>query len=137
LALLAAEDPLLAPRVTSVAAVAPWAAGPNQLRLATTGFALTDGKLVPYKTDPALALYSTRSLVAALGPSTDREQLLQGVPANDPDPLRLVRGLALDSLFPDAAAVVHLLANTRRRRSTRSTRTSPPRSTRRWSTCPR
>jgi pimeloyl-ACP methyl ester carboxylesterase len=115
LALLAAEDPLLAPRVSSVTAIAPWAAGPNLLRLATTGFVLTDGNLQPYRADPGLALFAARSLVAALGPGTDRDQLLQllqGVPRGDPDPLRVVRGLALDHLSPGAAAVVSLLTNT-------------------------
>lgn len=114
-ALLAAEDTLLAPRVSVVAGVAPWTAVPSMLRLATTGFVLDAGELTPYSVDPYVALAAARSLVAALAPSTDRSQLLQlllGVGQNDPDPLRVVRGLALGSLTADAAAVVRLLANT-------------------------
>ncbi len=114
-ALLAAEDSLLGPRVSVVAAVSPWAAAANALRLATTGFVLSGGQLQPYDADPLLSLTAAKSLVAALPGGSDREQLrqlLQGVPPGDPDPLRVVRGLALANLTPPAAAVVRLLENT-------------------------
>jgi pimeloyl-ACP methyl ester carboxylesterase len=112
--LLAAEDPLLAPRVSVVAGVAPWTAAPNLIRLATTGFSLEDGDLKAYQTAPQLSLEVGRSLVAALAPSAARTQLLallHGVDTHDPDPLRVIRGLAVGNLPADAAAVVNLLAN--------------------------
>jgi hypothetical protein len=112
--LLAAADPVLAPRISVVAGIAPWGAAPNLIRLATTGFALEGGQPTAYSASPALALMVGRSLVAALVPSTSRQQLLEllgGVSPADPDPLRVVRGLAVASLDPDAAAVVDLLAN--------------------------
>jgi pimeloyl-ACP methyl ester carboxylesterase len=114
-ALLAAEDPTLAPRVSVVAGVAPWTAVPNLLRLATTGFVLDRGGLEAYKADPYVSLVAGRSLVAALRPSTARTDLLavlRGVVRNDPDPLRALRGVGVTTLPPDAAAVVRLLANT-------------------------
>ena len=114
-ALLAAEDQLLAPRVSVVAAVAPWAAMPDALRLATTGFVLDGGQLKAYSADPKLALVTAKSLAASLPASTDRSQLLQllqGVSPTDPDPLKVVRGLALGGMTPAAAAVVSLLGNT-------------------------
>jgi pimeloyl-ACP methyl ester carboxylesterase len=114
LGLLAAEDPCLAPRVSVVAGVAPWTAAPNALRLATTGHSLEGGSPVAYKTSPALALTSARSLVAMLGPSTARLQLLEllrGVSPRDQDPLRVLRGLSATGLDPDAVAVIRLLAN--------------------------
>jgi dienelactone hydrolase len=115
LALLAAEDPLLAPRVSVVAAVAPWSAEPNALRLATTGYVLDGGQVKSYPASPRLSLVAARSLVAALGPGTERTQLLQllqGVAPNDPDPLKVVRGLSTATKTPEAAAVVRLLGNT-------------------------
>ncbi len=114
-ALLAAEDPILAPRVSVVAAVAPWGAAPNLLRLATTGLVLDGGELKPYKADPLLSLVAARSLAAALDPGTDRDQLLRlllSVARDDPDPLRIVRGLSLGNVRPDVAAAIRLLANT-------------------------
>jgi hypothetical protein len=115
LALLAAEDPLLAPRVSVVAAVAPWSAEPNALRLATTGYVLDGGQVKRYAASPRLSLVAAKSLVAALGPGIERSQLLQllqGVAPNDPDPLKVVRGLSTAGMAPDAAAVVRLLGNT-------------------------
>jgi dienelactone hydrolase len=114
--LLAAEDPVLAPRVGLVAGVAPWAAAPNVIRLATTGYSLENGTATAYAASPALAVAVGRSLVAALRPSSARTQLLEllhGVSPLDRDPLRAVRGLARGQFPPDAAAVVSLLANRR------------------------
>ena len=61
LAILAAGDPRLAPRVSAVAAVAPFASLENVLRLATTG--VYDGR--PYETEPLLARAATQSLAAS------------------------------------------------------------------------
>src|SRR5262249_2585391 len=103
------------PRVSVVAAVAPWSAEPNALRLATTGYVLDGGQVKRYPASPRLSLVAAKSLVAALGPQTARNpllQLLQGVAPHDPDPLKAVRGLSTAGMPQDAAAVVRLLANT-------------------------
>lgn len=115
LALLAAEDPILAPRVSVVAGIGPWASAPNVLRLATTGYVYDGRELRQHEVDPLFSLVAARSLVAALPQGTDRDQLLallEGVPRTEADPLKVVRGLALSNLTGDAAAVVALLANT-------------------------
>lgn len=114
LALLAAEDPILAPRVTVVAGVAPWAALPQVIRLATTGFYFDDGELKPHESDPFLALAVARSLVAALPAGPDRQSLLgalEAVPRDSTDPLAALRNLPTAGLGADATAVVRLLTN--------------------------
>ena len=61
LAILAAGDPLLADRVTAVAAIAPFASLKNLLRLGTTGF-YGDG---PFTAAPLVARATARSLTAS------------------------------------------------------------------------
>ena len=107
LALLAAERPALASRVTVVGGEAPWTDMKRIIQLATTG--VYDGK--PYATDPYAALAIARSLAAALSAGPGRSTLvrqLEAVPDDDPEPLA--------SLQPDAfrdgpRAVVELLRN--------------------------
>ena len=60
LAILAAGDPRIAPRVTAVAAIAPFASLRNVIRLATTGY-YGDR---PYAAAPLLACAAARSLAA-------------------------------------------------------------------------
>ena len=121
LALLAAEDPALAGRVSVVAGIAPYADLANVLRLATTGFYEDDGTLVHYETNNFLSLVAGRSLVAALPPGPDRSSLLAVLPETDevgddpPDPLAPLRARRL--LRTGAArAVVALLVNRDSRR---------------------
>jgi pimeloyl-ACP methyl ester carboxylesterase len=64
LALLVAEDPALARRVSVVAGIAPYADLRNMLRLATTGHYSDQGELVRYTTDRFLVRVATRSLMA-------------------------------------------------------------------------
>lgn len=114
LALLAAEDPRLAPRVSAVVGVAPYSSLPNVIRLATTGAYLDDGTLEPFQADPFLSLVVARSLVAALPASADRERLLSLLRAVDDDsdePLAILRTLSTRSLRPEVAAVVRVLQN--------------------------
>src|SRR5919201_241696 len=107
LALLAAERPALASRVTVVGGEAPWTDRKRIIRLATTGVYESE----PYATDPDAALAIARSLAAALSAGPGRSTLvrqLEAVPDDDPEPLA--------SLQPDAfrdgpRAVVELLRN--------------------------
>ena len=64
LAILAAADPRIAPRVTLVSAVAPFADLANVLRLATTGYYVDPGYLRPYPVHPHLVWVAARSLRA-------------------------------------------------------------------------
>jgi pimeloyl-ACP methyl ester carboxylesterase len=73
LALLVAEDPSLAERVSVVGAIAPYADLRNMVRLATTGRYSEGGRLVRFTTDPFLVRVASRSLVAEApaGPARD------------------------------------------------------------------
>lgn len=113
-ALLAAESARLAPRVSVVAGIAPYADLRRVVRLATTGRYGRAG----YRPDPFLALAIGRSLVAALPPGPDRSALLaelRAVDDDNPDPLALLRR-PRPGLGPPARAVVALLASRDRRR---------------------
>jgi hypothetical protein len=115
LALVAAESPLLAGRISAVAGLAPY----TDLRAAIM-MALTDryptatGPSVPYRPDPFLALVVARSLVAALPPGHDRRILLsrlQAVPDNAPAPLAELGRIRVGRFGPPARAVLRLLDN--------------------------
>jgi pimeloyl-ACP methyl ester carboxylesterase len=114
LGLLAAEQPSLADRVRLVAGVAPYTDLENVTRLATTGYTLEAGRLVPYATTSFLSLVIARSLVAALPAGRERSVLLaklQRLHEGSPDPLALFRRLEPEEVAPSARAVVALLAN--------------------------
>jgi pimeloyl-ACP methyl ester carboxylesterase len=114
LALLAAEQPSLANRVTLVAGIAPYTDLENVARLATTGYTLEHGRLVPYAAKSFLPLVIARSFVAALPPSRDRSRLLAELlrlHEGTPDPLALFRRLRPARVAPSARALVELLAN--------------------------
>ena len=114
LALLAAQDPLLAGRVSAVAAFAPYVALANMIRLATTGYYLDEGELKPYDADPYLGLVVARSLIALLPQGDDRTRLqatLAQVRQDVPDPIAPLRTLSETDLGADAVAVLRLLAN--------------------------
>ncbi len=84
LALLVAEDPSLARRVSVVAGIAPYADLRKIVQLATTGRYLDDGKLVRYATDPFLARVVARSLIAAV-PAGGRGAVSRLLSNDDPD----------------------------------------------------
>jgi pimeloyl-ACP methyl ester carboxylesterase len=116
LALLAAEDPRLAPHVSAVVGVAPYADLPNVIRLATTGSSLEGQRLEPFQADPFLGLVVARSMVAALPAGGDRDSLLSllsGVDDDSSEPLASLGTLSTRGLRPDVAAVLHLLQNNR------------------------
>jgi dienelactone hydrolase len=119
LALLAAQDDSLSGRVSIVTGTAPYADLINLIRLATTGFYRDGNLLVPYETDPFLAVAVARSLAAALPAGAARDAIVARVEALDddaPDPLAPVRLLPRDALPPETRAVVELLANENPRR---------------------
>jgi pimeloyl-ACP methyl ester carboxylesterase len=103
LALLAAERPGLASRVTTVGGEAPWTDMKKVIRLATTGS--YDGR--PYATDPYAALAIGRSLAAGLA-SEPLVRKLGAVPDDDPRPLA---GLRVRDYRGAARALVELLRN--------------------------
>jgi pimeloyl-ACP methyl ester carboxylesterase len=114
LALLAAEDRTLSSRISVVAGVAPYTNLVEVIRIATTGFHRSDGRLLPYRAESFLALVTARSLVAALPPSRDRSRLLGRLRVVDddaPTPLGVLRGPATSALGPQASKVVLLLRN--------------------------
>jgi pimeloyl-ACP methyl ester carboxylesterase len=115
LALLAAEDPRLDGRISLVAGVAPFANIRTVLSVATTAhYRRPDGKLVRYEATPFLSYVVARSLVAALPPGEDRQELsaeIASVGRENPDPLHDLRSRRTDDLGPQAKSVVRLLAN--------------------------
>ena len=115
LALIAAQDPSLAGRVSVVVAIAPYAALPNVIRLATTGYYLDGAKLKPYEADPFVGLVVARSIVSAMTAGPDRTRLERAIAAvakDDPDPLSGIRSLGEGGFGAEGAAVLRLLANT-------------------------
>jgi pimeloyl-ACP methyl ester carboxylesterase len=119
LALLAAQDPSLSGRVTIVTGTAPYADLTNLVRLATTGHYRNGDLLVPYETDPFLAVAVARSLAAVLPAGPERDAVVTRVNALDadaPDPLAPIRALPASELAPETRAVVQLLASREPRR---------------------
>jgi pimeloyl-ACP methyl ester carboxylesterase len=114
LALLAAQDASLTGRISIVTGTAPFADLTNLVRLATTGYYRDGNLLVPYETDPFLAVAVARSLAAALPAGRDRDALVGLADALDDDaedPLGPIRSLPTARLTPETRAVVELLAN--------------------------
>lgn len=115
LALLAAEDPALARRVTVVAGIAPYSDLANVTLLATTGSYRDErGRLARFEPEGFLPLVIGRSLVADLPPGGGRDELLdhlRAVDDDDPDPLSRLRRWPREELGPEARALVELLSN--------------------------
>ena len=114
LALLTAEQPDLADRVSVIAGIAPYADLTEVLRIATTGYQMVDGRLEPYPADSFLSLVAARSVTSWLPPGPEREALdeeLERIDDNDQDPLALFRTLPVELLSPTTAAAVQLLGN--------------------------
>lgn len=108
LALLAAEDPRLAGRVTAVCGIAPYARLKQVVKLATTGF----GPTGRYAVDDYLGLAVARSLFAGLPSSPERDRLLrlvERVPDERDDPLAVLAGARASS--PAVQAVLRVLRN--------------------------
>lgn len=114
LALLAAEDPSLAARVSVVAGVAPYTNIVEVIRIATTGFYRSGRGLLPYRAEAFLSLVTARSLAAALPSGHDRSRLLGRLRAVDDDapaPLGVLRESWTSKLGRQARTVVILLRN--------------------------
>ncbi len=114
LALLVAAAPELAPRISVVAAIAPFTDLEKVIMLATTGMYRGSGRPESYPVPPALAVGVARSLVAALLPTLDAralESALERLDPLSPDPLRALRESPCRSLGPDAQTAQALLVN--------------------------
>jgi len=112
LALLAAEDPSLARRVSVVGGIAPYTDLRHVIRVATTDTYAEDGRILRYDADPFVALALARSLVAGVPPGTERNNLLRAllaVPDESPDPLAVLPNP--DAVRGGLRAVVRLLLN--------------------------
>jgi pimeloyl-ACP methyl ester carboxylesterase len=123
LALLAAERPGLASRVTVVGGEAPWVDLRRIVRLATTGHYGRSR----YETDPYAGLAVARSLAAGLerGPGRSRlARALEAVPDDDPEPLSR---LSPSDYRGSARALVELLLNREPARFERLYARLPPR----------
>jgi dienelactone hydrolase len=116
LALLAAEDPVIAPHVRVVGGLAPYTNLADVVRIVTTGTYVEDGRLRRYRSKPFAALVAARSLAAALPSARDRSLVLSRlapitVPENTPNLLRPLRELDTARLRPSTRAFVRLLLN--------------------------
>jgi pimeloyl-ACP methyl ester carboxylesterase len=114
LALLAAEEPTLASRVSVVAGVAPYTNLVEVIRIATTGFYRSGGRLLRYRAETFLALVIGRSLAAALPPGRDRSRLLARLRLVDDDapaPLGALTAPWTNELRGQSRRVVMLLRN--------------------------
>jgi pimeloyl-ACP methyl ester carboxylesterase len=112
LALLAAESPALAGRVTVLGGEAPWVDMRRVIRLATTGY--YGG--ARYETDPYASLAIARSLAAGLPPGRGRGRLLAQLEAVDDDDPRPLASLACSVYRGGAGRLVALLRNRSPRR---------------------
>ena len=129
LALLAAEHPTLARRVSVVAGLAPFADMRKVVMLATTDYYPAPRGRIRYAADPFLALAVGRSLAASLPPGRDRRRLVAALaPIDDEarDPLAVVRRSRWLRLGGAGRALVRLLANRDPRRFTRLYAALPP-----------
>src|ERR671920_623698 len=114
LALLVAEDEEVRDRVSVVAGVAPYTDIQTVLNIATTGHYRDGEEYVPYEADPFLSYVIAKSMLAALPPGEDQDDLraeLEKIDRLDPDPLAGLRARPTDDLSPEARGVVELLAN--------------------------
>ena len=115
LSLLAAEDPAVSERVSVVAGIAPYTDIRTVLSIATTDHYREGEEYVPYDAAPFLSYVIAKSLLAALPPGEDRDELraeLEEVSRLDPNPLAGLRDRSTCDLSPEARSVVELLANT-------------------------
>lgn len=113
LALLAAARPQLADRISVVAAVTPFADLQRIVCLATTSSYAENGEVGQYAVTGLLRRSVARSLCAALASRREGEALLAHLSdeSDEADPLEPFVRLDVDSLSPDAQAVVRLLVN--------------------------
>ena len=113
IALVIAADPSLAPRISVVAAVAPFADIERLTCLATTSYYERDGNARRYEVAALMRRVVARSLVTALPEGDERDALLDLLRSQDPEDIDAVRCLAAPGreLGPEARAVVDLLLN--------------------------
>lgn len=114
LALLAAADPRLAPRISIVAALAPCCDLREAIRVTTTGYVRDGGRLEAFHSGDLFSLGVARTVIGCLPPHGDRERLralLAGLDLYAPEPLVALRATRGEQLGDEARAVLVLLAN--------------------------
>jgi pimeloyl-ACP methyl ester carboxylesterase len=113
IALVTAADPLLADRISVVAAVVPFADIERLTSLATTSWYERNGSARRYEVTALMRRVVARSLVTALPPGDDRAALLELLRAQDPDDIEALRCLADPGceVGAEAQTVVSLLLN--------------------------
>jgi pimeloyl-ACP methyl ester carboxylesterase len=111
LALLVAEEPELAARVTLVAGIAPYADLREVIRLATTGRYRVGGRLARHEADPFVGLVVARSLAGGMPAGPERERLRRHLSKLDDDTGSPLAGLPEQAPDSVGRAVVALLEN--------------------------
>ena len=113
IALVIAADPELAPRISVVAAVVPFADIERLTCLSTTSYYERNGAVRRYEVTALMRRVVARSLVTALPAGDDRDALLELLRSQDPDDVDAVRCLSAPGreLGAEARAVVDLLLN--------------------------
>ena len=115
LSLLAAKDPDVGEHVSVVAGIAPYTDIRTVLSIATTDHYREGEEYVPYDAEPFLSYVIAKSLLAALPPGEERDELraeLEEVDRLDPEPLASLRARSTVNLSLEARSAVELLANT-------------------------
>ena len=114
-ALLCAEEPELAGRISALAVLAPCCDIEQAIRVVTTGFVRKGAEMRPFESGDLFRLVIARSLAACLPAGHGRDALvahLLALPDYGPDPLEAVRSWPAHELEPTARAVHAVLANT-------------------------
>jgi pimeloyl-ACP methyl ester carboxylesterase len=110
LALAAAEDPILAGRVSALAGIAPYADLKEVARLATTGYIRSGGTLRQYDADDFVLLAVARSLSSSLPPGRERDRFLAQLAAIPNERDNPLAGFTLSrDAGPGARALFELL----------------------------
>lgn len=110
LALLAAEDPALASRVSVVAGVAPYADLKEVIRIATTGTYRHGGRIGRVRADPFLLAVVARSLGLSIPEGPDRDGFLAAMTAVENGEPR-AGAASVAALGPQGRAVGALVIN--------------------------
>jgi hypothetical protein len=114
MALLAAAEPSVADRISTVVCIAPYSDLAKVMLLATTGMYRDAERLVAYPVPEYLGVGLARSLAAILPPTPAIGGLCDDLRALDPasaDPLATFRARSFDELGDDAVRLFSLLAN--------------------------
>lgn len=113
-ALLCAQEPVVANRVSAVAVLAPCCDIEQAVRVVTTAHVREGAQLRPFESGELFRLVVARSLVACVPPGPGRDRLvahLLSLPEYGPDPLETMRSWPAGEVEESARAVLAVLAN--------------------------